>query len=243
MTKNFRTIILAAGKGVRMKSDLPKVLHKVKDMPMIQLVVITAKESGSEETYVVVGYQEEKIRDLLKDEVIFVLQKEQLGTGHAVQQTFSNLQSYKGDVLVLSGDVPNITVKTIQNLVSFHQDSGSKATVLSAKIEYPTGYGRIVRDKDNNLEKIVEEKDASDKEKKIDEINSGTYLFGWNALFSALNQVNNDNKQKEYYLTDTLQIIKKNGGRVSVVVANNSHEVMGVNTKQELKDIEGTKVL
>jgi len=241
--REFTTVILAAGKGKRMKDpDLPKVMYKLNGKPMVHYVVDLARQIGSQSVIVVVGNKRELVMDYLRrsfgDGVLFAVQKEQLGTGHAVLQTEDMLSDFDGEVLVLSGDVPSLTEKTIRRLIDVHFESRADATVLTARIDDPTGYGRIVRLPDNSVACIVEEKDATDGQKKIDEINSGIYLFNRNELFEALHQVKADNSQHEYYLTDVLGYFAKNGKRISAVLADVFDETRGVNTPEQLAELE-----
>ncbi len=205
--EKFVTLILAAGKGKRMKDpSLPKVMYKVNGKPMIHYVVDLAKRIGSLSVIAVVGNRREIVMEYLReafgDEVVFAIQEEQLGTGHAVLQTEQILSDFDGEVFVLSGDVPLLTEKTLYRLIDAHYNSNAVATVLTARIDDPTGYGRIVRLPDGSVDCIVEEKDASPEQKRINEINSGIYLFHRKALFEALHYIKSDNSQHEYYLTD-----------------------------------------
>lgn len=232
-------IILAAGKGVRMNSDLPKVLHLLAGRPLLGYVLDTVESLNLERVAVVVGYQGGKVEDFLKDrEVKTVWQKEQLGTGHAVMQTESFFKDFDGDILVLCGDVPLLRVETIINLIKTHQEKKAKATVLTAVLENPKGYGRIIRKEDGTFEKIVEDKDATPEEKKVREINSGEICFSANSLFSALKKIKRDNLQKEYYLTDVLSILQKQGDKVEVLRVENPWETKGINSLQELACME-----
>jgi len=234
------TIILAAGKGKRMNSDLPKVLLKANGKSMLEYNLNLAKEIGSSRIITVIGYRKEDILTLLKHwpDVETVVQEEQLGTGHAVMQVSGNLADYKGNILVLYGDVPLLTTKTINQLADFHNQNENAVSVLSAKLDNPFGYGRIVRDEYGEFEKIVEEKDASDEEKMVQEINSGIMVFRSEELFRSLNMVRNNNSQKEYYLTDTIEILRDMGRKVGVIIAENSNEVLGANTPVQLQEIE-----
>ncbi|MEA3499715.1 MAG: sugar phosphate nucleotidyltransferase [Candidatus Marinimicrobia bacterium] len=232
-------IILAAGKGTRMKSSLPKVIHKVLNETMISRVVSQAKSVGAEKIIVVVGYKKELVIDALKNkDVEFAIQSEQLGTGHAIKMTKDNFNSWNGDILILSGDVPLLTTATIEKLIKKHNEEKADATVLSAIFEDPTGYGRIIRKDDDTYSYSVEEKDANDKEKKIKEINSGIYIFKSKHLFHYLRFINNDNAQSEYYLTDVVPMMVAENKKVFLQVANDPNEIQGVNTVQQLKDAE-----
>jgi bifunctional UDP-N-acetylglucosamine pyrophosphorylase / glucosamine-1-phosphate N-acetyltransferase len=236
--KNRASIILAAGKGTRMKSDLPKVMHKVGDKAMVNHVLAAAEKAGIAHNIVVVGHMADTVREELCHDVTCALQEEQKGTGHAVLITEELIKDKDSTVIVLSGDAPLITAETIKALVDYHENTGVEATVLTAVLENPFAYGRIVRDEEGYLEKIVEEKDATDEEKLINEINTGTYCFTADKLFDALHHVGNDNSQGEYYLTDVLGIIRENGGSIRVMAANDPTEVLGVNTLEQLAEAE-----
>ena len=228
---NLKVVILAAGQGTRMKSKVPKVLHKVLDKTMVDYVIDASVEAGAEDICVVVGHQSKMVKSIIGTRVKYALQKEQLGTGHAVMQAGDFIN--EGNILVLCGDTPLITAETIKKLNDLHVSEGNDATVISMLVKDPTGYGRIVR-ADNAFSRIVEQKDASQKEAAIREVNTGVYIFKGEALKAAFEKLSNNNSQGEYYLTDTLEIIKKNGGRVDVRVADDSDEFIGVNSKLQL---------
>jgi bifunctional UDP-N-acetylglucosamine pyrophosphorylase/glucosamine-1-phosphate N-acetyltransferase len=233
------TVVLAAGKGKRMSSDLPKVLHRLGGKPMVEYVIDAARQIGSERIILVVGHKWEQAQSLLKHlKVEFVVQKEQLGTGHAVLQTKELLSNYQGNVLILCGDVPLLRADTLKRLLSEHRDRKAAATVLSARFEDPTGYGRVVRDKEGRVRKIVEDKDASAEEKRVREINTGTFCFDRASLFSVLDLVTNDNEQGEYYLTDTVKLLLDQKRIVWAVVAEDPSETVGINSNQELRKAE-----
>jgi UDP-N-acetylglucosamine diphosphorylase/glucosamine-1-phosphate N-acetyltransferase len=230
------TIILAAGKGTRMRSDLAKVLHPVCGQPMIYYSVDLARKIGSAIIALVVGHQAEVIREKLKDnDLIYVLQHEQLGTGHAVLQARDAFRHFEGDILILCGDVPLLLVKTIESLISCHRESKAVVTVLTTLLDDPSGYGRIIKGEDGTIIKIVEERDATSKEKKVKEINSGIYCASCRFLFDAVSRIGNDNVQKEYYLTDMVEIARKMDFQVNAFLSYDSREVMGINTVDELK--------
>jgi len=232
-------IILAAGMGVRMKSDLPKVFHSLCGRPMLSWVLDAVKKSGFDEIYVVVGYRSDMIKDYYKNSgLVFVDQNEQLGTAHAVQQVSPYLAGRGSTVAVLAGDMPLISAGTINGLLERHLSSGASATVLSAVVGKPAGYGRIVRGSGGEVERIVEEKDADKKEKMISEINTGIYCFDGDKLFEAIMNVRSDNAQKEFYLTDTVGLLRKEGLSVSAYAASDPREAMGVNTKEQLTELE-----
>lgn len=228
---NLKVVILAAGQGTRMKSKVPKVLHKVLDKTMVDYVIDASQEAGAEDICVVVGHQSKMVKSMIGPRVKFALQKEQLGTGHAVMQAGDFIN--EGNILVLCGDTPLITAETIKKLNELHNEENNDATVVSMLVNDPTGYGRIVR-ADNEFSKIVEQKDATDEQASIREVNTGVYIFKGEALKAAFEKLTNNNSQGEYYLTDTLEIIKKNGGKVDVMVADDSDEFIGVNSKLQL---------
>jgi len=237
--ENLVAVILAAGKGVRMKSDLPKVFHEILGEPMLTYVLQSVKKLSPSKIFVVVGHQRQLIMDYYKDwPVTFVTQEEQLGTGHAVMQAEQFLKDFSGDVLVLAGDVPLLSEKTLRRLIDFHVKNRAAVTDLTAELPEAGNYGRVVRKENGEIVKIVERKDASPGELKIREINTGTFCFNKEALFAALKEVRADNAQKEYYLTDTVEILKKKGLPVFAFRAENPSETLGVNTKDELVAIE-----
>lgn len=236
---DLRAIILAAGKGVRMRSDLPKVFHKVLGKPLLAYVIETVQKLGIQKIYVVVGYKKEVITDYFKDSgVEFVEQKEQLGTGHAVMQVGPQLKGFSGEVLVLAGDVPLLKAETLKGLIGFHRQHKAAATDLTANLPDAGSYGRIIRDKAGHIIRIVEKKDATPEDLQIKEINTGSYCFNSPALFKALSEVKPENAQKEYYLTDTIEILKAKGLPVFAYLAPDWRETLGVNTPDELQEIE-----
>jgi UDP-N-acetylglucosamine diphosphorylase/glucosamine-1-phosphate N-acetyltransferase len=231
--------ILAAGKGTRMESDLPKVLHKVGGKPMVSHVIQRAVELGAEKIVSIIGYQHELVKETIGNEPTqFAIQLEQLGTGHAVLQCASQLSEFDGSILVLSGDVPLISYDTLQNLLETHNTSATKATLLSAIVDDATGYGRVIRNLQGNLDRIVEHKDANEDELNVNEMNAGIYVFDCKTLFELLPQVGNNNSQGEYYLPDVLSLILDQGGKVAIEKTNNITEIQGVNTLQQLKDLD-----
>jgi len=228
-----------------MKSDLPKVLHRLGGKPMVEYVVETAKKVGVEKIVMVIGYKWEQTQDSLEylaggsyGKVEFVVQEEQLGTGHAVMQAKDHLGDFDGDVLILSGDVPLLTSNTVKKLLEEHRAKKAKATVLTAIIEDPSGYGRIIRNKDGMVERIVEDKDASADEKKVKEFNTGTFCFDSKSLLSVLDRITADNKQGEYYLTDALELLREENLPVWAAVAANPQETLGINSQEELEKME-----
>ena len=231
----FSTIILAAGEGSRMKSNMPKVVHKVVGKPMISYVIESAKEAGSERVVVVTGHKENEVRKNIQD-VLFAHQDKQLGTGHAVMAA-NDYISDEGNVVVLYGDTPLITSETLKKMVKKHVKSNAGVTVMSAMVDDPIGYGRIVRKNDSFL-KIVEHKDATGNQVLIKEINTGVYCFKAKELKYALSKLNNYNSQLEYYLTDTLEIILNHGCGIRVMIADDVNEFYGVNSRVQLAAAE-----
>jgi UDP-N-acetylglucosamine diphosphorylase/glucosamine-1-phosphate N-acetyltransferase len=233
------TVILAAGKGTRMKSDLAKVLHPVCGRPMIHHVIRLARSLGSERTIAVIGHQKEKVREALKDEPVeFAVQEPQLGTGHAVMQTEDLLHGYDGEVLILSGDVPLLTLETMTRFIDFHFRHGSAGSVLTTLMPDATGYGRVIRTPEGDVSKIVEHKDATEGEQRIREINSGIYVFRAKDLFLALNRIDANNAQNEYYLPDVLKVLIEGGKSVGAFVTQDYREIAGINTVDQLQEAE-----
>jgi bifunctional UDP-N-acetylglucosamine pyrophosphorylase/glucosamine-1-phosphate N-acetyltransferase len=237
MSNRF-AVILAAGQGTRMKSKLYKVLHPVCGKPMVQHVVDQISNLHIQKTVTVIGHGAEKVKLELGDQTEFALQAEQLGTAHAVMQTEDILRDKAGVTIVVCGDTPLIRAETMEALFHHHEKLAAKATILTAKINDPTGYGRIIRNENGFVEKIVEHKDATDAEREINEINTGTYCFDNQALFSALKSVSNDNVQGEYYLPDVIEIIKKQGEVVTAFQTDNFEETLGVNDRIALAEAE-----
>ena len=224
-------IILAAGKGTRMKSKLYKVLHPVSGQPMVEHIINRVSETNPDQLITIVGHGAEQVKAQLGERSEYALQAEQLGTGHAVLQAASFLQGKEGTTLVISGDTPLLTTETLNNLFEYHQGKNASATILTAQAEDPTGYGRIIRDHIGIVEKIVEQKDTTPEEALVQEINTGTYCFDNQALFEALNKVGTDNAQGEYYLTDIIEILKDAGKTVAAYQTEDFDESMGVNDR------------
>ena len=236
MNETF-AIVLAAGFGTRMKSKTHKVLHPLGGKPMIRHVTDSLRGTGVGRLLMIVGAYAEQIEQELGSEVEYVRQDQQLGTGHAVMQAREVIGSLEGYTLVCYGDTPLVTSETYQLLLSAHQDSGSAVTMLTAVVDNPSGFGRIVRNEAGEVLRIVEEKDASTDERQIREINPGLYCFTNSVLFDALDQVQNHNAQGEYYLTDCIQIIKNKGLSVNSLVVSNPHEVLGINDRIQLAQL------
>lgn len=233
----FMSVILAAGEGKRMKSKHSKVLHKVCFKPMIEWVYSAVLKSGIDSSVVVVGHRADEVKDYFGEKTLFAVQEQQLGTGHAVLQSKEYIINNCENVLVLCGDTPLITSNSIKRAIEFHLDSDNSATVISAIVNNPTGYGRIVRDNIGNVKKIVEHKDASSEEKDIKEINSGMYCFKTEHLFNALSKLSNNNSQGEYYLTDTLEILLNESKKVGACVLDDENEIIGVNDRVQLAEV------
>lgn len=231
-------VVLAAGEGTRMKSDLPKVLHPVCGRPMVEYVLEAAGGAEPSRIVVVVGYGKEQVKATLGEGVEFVEQQEQRGTAHAVLQAEPALRDFAGDVLVLSGDTPLLKGETLQRLIRHHQEFGVVATVLTAEMDNPTGYGRIIRDEHGLVDRIVEDQDATPQEQRVKEVNTGTYVFDSRHLFHALKLVRPDNKQEEYYLTDVFEIFNHWRLPIAALTAADPLETIGVNTRAQLREAE-----
>ena len=237
--KSFATVILAAGKGTRMKSALPKVLHPLCGQPMIHYPVRLARQLGSKATVLVVGHGSAAVETALAtDGVRFVTQAEQLGTGHALLCAHGDLVDFHGTILLLCGDVPLLRPETIKQLLDHHHRQQASVTVLTATLENPYGYGRVVREGDEVVA-IVEEKDATPEIRSIREINTGIYCFDAPFVFTALQEVGCDNAQGEYYLTDVLALARRGGGKVGALAAVDGSETMGINDRVQLAEADG----
>ena len=235
---NIFAVILAAGQGTRMKSKLYKVLHPVCGKPMVEHVVDNIQTLNVSRIVTVVGHGAEKVQEQLGDKSEYVLQAEQLGTAHAVQQAQSILEDLDGTTLVVCGDTPLIRPETMQALFDYHLAQQAKATILTAVTENPTGYGRVLRDVDGKVVQIVEQKDATPEQQLVKEINTGTYCFDNKSLFEALKLVNNNNAQGEYYLPDVIEILKQQGEVVAAYVTEDFEETLGVNDRYALSEAE-----
>ncbi len=240
MQRNFATVIMAAGKGTRMQnSEKAKVMFEVNGKPMIQHVVELALELKSARIIAVVGYYRDSVTAYLRNaapSVEFAVQEPQLGTGHAVMQAKQPLLDFRGDVLVLSGDVPLLRGSTIRDLIAVHREKSAVATILTAELSDPAGYGRVLRGADGNVAGIIEHKDASDAQKEVKEINSGIYIFDSAHLFDALGQITTHNVQNEYYLTDVFGYYWDHGMMVAAKKTSDFDEVRGVNTVAQLEE-------
>jgi len=239
MTNTFTTLIMAAGLGKRMKSDLPKVLHKMAGRPMVHYVIELAKSVGSDRVILIIGHKRELVIKETRDaDVEWVVQEQQLGTGDAVQVCYDLLRDYTGDVLVLSGDVPLLRAESVKEALDVHLSTNSSATVFTFEPEEAAGYGRIVRGAEDELVRIVEQKDATESELNIREVNGGIYFFNSVDMYDALKEVNNDNASGEYYITDTIEILRGKGKRLSAYLVNDPNEMAGVNSKEQLAELE-----
>ena len=234
----FTSVILAAGMGTRMKSKMPKVLHKVCGKPLSKWVIDASEAAGADKVCAVVGHKAETVKEVLGDVCEFALQAEQKGTGHAVMQAIDVIKNSKGEVVILNGDTPLITAETINKAIEYHKNNGNQATVITAILDDATGYGRIVRDNDGSVLKIVEQKDASKEEKKINEVNSGMYVFDAQSLVYALDKITPNNAQGEYYLTDTLEILLSAGKKIGGYAISDNDEIRGINDRVQLNEAE-----
>ena len=236
--ENLKAIILAAGKGTRMKSKMPKVLHKVCGKSMVECVIDEAAKLGCEGVCVVIGDKAEMVKESLEGKnVAFALQEQQLGTGHAVMQAADFIEDDK-DVIILYGDTPLIKAETLEKFINFHRENKNSVSVISAIVEDSAGYGHIIRDSEGHFVKNVEYKDATEEEKLVKEINTGIYCFKGKDLKESLSKINNNNAQGEYYLPDTLEILLKEGKGVDAVSVGDVTEFAGVNSRVQLAEAE-----
>ncbi len=229
-------IVLAAGEGTRMKSAIPKVLHQLCDRPMLAYVLDAVTGLGMDRTLVVLGFGAEEIRAALGTGYESVLQEEQLGTGHAVMMAVPALREGEDEILVLPGDSPLITADTLGRLIATHREGSAAATMLTAMLDDPTGYGRVVRGAGNDVERVVEESDADDADRATHEVNTSMYVFAREPLLAALERLDRSNTQSEYYLTDVIQILAGEGHRVLATPARDKSETMGINSRAQLAE-------
>ena len=241
----LKSIILAAGKGTRMKSDMPKVLHTIFDKTLVGYVIEAVNNTGlADENYVIVGHQAERVEEYINanyKNAKCVLQSPQLGTGHAVSMAMPYLNDFDGEVVILCGDTPLITSETIKEFVEYHREIKSDLTVMSAIFENPTNYGRIIRNQDGSLNSIVEEKDATLEQKAVKEINAGIYCINWAKIKPAFNELTSNNAQGEYYLTDIIKWGNEKNLSVNAYTLKNNEEIFGINSKAHLA--EASKML
>ena len=239
----IKSVILAAGKGTRMKSDIPKVLHKIFEKPLLGYVLDSVKDITTE-NFVIVGHHAEEVKEYVEknyNNAKTVLQSPQLGTGHAVSMVCPYLEDYSGQILILCGDTPLITSETLKKFVEYHNSNNSDLTVMSTIFENPANYGRIIREQDGSLKCIVEEKDATLEEKAVKEVNAGIYILNWAKVKPAFSQLTSNNAQGEYYLTDIISWGKNNGLKVNAFILENSDEIYGINSRKNLA--EASKIM
>ncbi len=240
------TVIMAAGKGKRMRNpEKSKVMFELKNKPMIEYVIDLSLKIHSDLIVPIVGHQKQSVIDFLsnrfpesKGRIKFAHQDEQLGTGHALMQTKELLENFEGDVLILSGDVPLLKYETVMKFLNYHYDNQFQASLLSAIFENPFGYGRVIRNADGTFAETVEEKDASEEQKKIKEINSGIYIVNAKLLFEALQTLKTDNAQGEYYLTDIFKYFRDKEIKTGAIPVDNNIEITGINTVEQLEELE-----
>ncbi|MFZ1321795.1 MAG: sugar phosphate nucleotidyltransferase [Ignavibacteria bacterium] len=246
MNRNLATVIMAAGKGKRMNNpDKSKVMFELNGKPMIEYVVNLADQINSETIIPIVGHQKESVMNFLNerfsdisDKLSYAHQDEQLGTGHALMQTREQLKNFDGDVLILSGDVPLLTKETLKSFMKFHEENNFDASLISAIPDDPSGYGRVLRNEENEFYDIREHKDCSEEELKCREINSGIYIIDSKILFEALDTIKTDNAQGEYYLTDVFKFFRSKGMKTGAFITDNINEITGVNSTEQLKELE-----
>lgn len=241
MSQDLIAVVLAAGKGTRMKSNKSKLVHKIYGKELVKRVVETATKADIKEIITVVGYKKEQVQLVLGDSVEYAYQEEMLGTGHAVLQAEKYLKDKHGKVVVLNGDVPIIRAETIKRLINKSMKNREYATLLTAIYNNPTGYGRIIRDDGGNIEEIIEEKDLNEEQKQIKEINAGIYCFDIQELLKALKELKPNNSQNELYLTDVVRIMNDKGLKTGAVIIEDNTEILGVNDRMQLELL--TKVL
>ena len=231
-----KAVILAAGKGTRMKSNTPKVLHKIFEKPILGYVLDNSKNIVNE-SFVIVGHHAEEVTEFVEknyNNAKTILQSPQLGTGHAVSMVCPELENFDGQVIILCGDTPLITEDTLKNFIETHNSLKSDLTVMSTIFDNPTNYGRIIRDKDNSLKCIIEEKDATPEEKSVKEVNAGIYCLNWEKIKPAFSQLTSNNAQGEYYLTDIIAWGKQHNLNVNAYILENSDEIYGINSRSNL---------
>lgn len=236
--KSVFCIVLAAGRGTRMKSDLPKVLHKILGKPIIMYVLDAVRNAGVKDSIIIAGHKSELVKKSVGSSKVLI-QKALLGSGDAVNTARKVLSKYSGDLLVICGDTPLVKSQTIKALIDSHAKSGASATVMTVRLKDPTGYGRIIRGEGDRIRKIVEEEKAGMSEKAVSEINVGTYCFKSKDIFSVLSKVRSDNKKGEYFLTDAVEILSEEGNVVKAFRIDEAGETIGVNTRADLAEATG----
>lgn len=241
MNNSVKAVILAAGKGTRMKSDTPKVLHKIFDKTILGYVLDAVNGTGEiTENYVIVGHQAEVVEKFVNENynnAKCILQSPQLGTGHAVYQAYESLKGFDGEVLILNGDIPLITPETLNEFIAMHRERKAALTIMSAIFSDPTNYGRIIRDENGSVKAIIEEKDASPAQKKIQEINTGVYILSWKDMSEAFLHLDSNNAQGEYYLTDIVKWAIGKNLKTEAYVLKNNEESFGINSKIQLAQV------
>jgi bifunctional UDP-N-acetylglucosamine pyrophosphorylase/glucosamine-1-phosphate N-acetyltransferase len=239
MNNSSAAVILAAGKGTRMKADMAKVLFPLGGRPLLLHVLDAVDGADFDRTVVVVGHQGDQVREAAAGRgVEFVVQEPQLGTGHAVQCAAPLLGEFPGSVAVLAGDAPLIRSRTLLDMMALHRETGAMVTILTARVPDPSGYGRIIRNNEGRITGIVEDKDCLPEQKRVDEINSSIYAFDYPFLSENLSRLGNDNRQGEYYLTDIVSMAVKKGERVEGIIVADHREISGINTREQLDDAE-----
>ena len=230
---SLKSIIMAAGKGSRMMSELPKVIHLAHSKPMVVRIIDALNALDVEENILILGHKREKVLEVLGNDISYVIQEEQLGTGHAVKQAEEKIKNYNGDILIINGDIPLIQKETLVNFYNEYKKENADGIVLTAIFDNPFSYGRIFKENDRVL-KIVEEKEANEEQKKIKEVNAGVYIFKAQHLAYALGKINNNNEKGEYYLTDVIEILASENKKIISYSLEDSMEIQGVNSKVEL---------
>ena len=240
MTKNNSIVILAAGKGKRMDSDIPKVLHKLNNISLIERVIKTTNGLNASKTVIVVGHKKELIKKSLEKQsnIEYAVQDKQKGTAHAVKMCFKNLKNFNGNVIILSGDVPLISLETLKKLIDIKEQKNAKASILTANMENPDGYGRIIRNKKDQIKEMKEHKDCNNSELLNKEINAGIYVIENRCLFNYIPKINNKNAQEEYYLPDLINLMIHDGESIATYKTSNISEISGVNDKEQLRELE-----
>ncbi len=239
--QDIMAIVIAAGKGTRMKSKKSKLVQKILGKEIVKRAVENVKNAGVDDIIVVVGHQKEEVMHAIGENVTYVEQKEMLGTGHAVIQASEILQGKKGKIIATYGDVPILKTQTLKRLLETSIKNNESATLLTAIYENPKGYGRIIRDKDGNVKSIIEEVDATEEQRRIQEINSGVYCFDIQEMLEALKEIKPNNLKGEYYLTDVIQVMAKKGLKIGAVIVEDNAEILGINDRMQLQML--TKVL